>query len=134
MAPVDDSDAPALLALAPEVMATYVAGLRARDAARDREDAAHRHRVRGRLPEAVRYLVETCGATEVILFGSLARGTATTTSDVDLLVSSVGPLRLLDAAGSVSRILGAEPDLVAREAVRPEVAARIAAEGEVLHG
>jgi predicted nucleotidyltransferase len=38
------------------------------------------------VPEVIRVLVEACNPTEIVLFGSVARGEAGSDSDIDLLV------------------------------------------------
>ena len=86
-----------------DALADYVVGWRARAARRLHDDAAHQARLRERLVEVVRVLVDDYGATRIVLFGSLARGEATQRSDVDLLVSGVPPARMIAATVAVSQ-------------------------------
>lgn len=80
-------------------------------------------------------LAEDFGATRVLLFGSLARGTATPRSDVDLLIAGLPFERLIEATVRADRLLAeASADLVPADRVRPEILARALAEGIVLHG
>jgi len=80
-------------------------------------------------------LAEDFGATRVLLFGSLARGTAGPTSDVDLLVDGLSLERLIDVTARADRLLAeANADLVPADRVRPEVLTRALAEGILLHG
>lgn len=112
----------------------YVGGLRQRDAARAGRENERRERLRAALPGAVQRLVRDFGVTRVVLFGSLARGTARLDSDVDLLVEGLPPERLFEAMAVLSRELGADVDLAPSEAARPAVLRRALSEGRVLHG
>ena len=56
------------------------------------------------------------------LFGSVARGEATASSDVDLLVEFEGPvdlLRFMDCRFDLEAVLGRSVDLVMASAVKP---------------
>lgn len=80
-------------------------------------------------------MAEDFGATRVLLFGSLARGTAGPESDVDLLVDGLPLERLIEATARADRLLAeANADLVPGDRVRPEVLTRALAEGILLHG
>ena len=116
-------------------LSSYAAGWLARDRARTQEAAAWRARIEARLPQVVRLLAEDFGATRVLLFGSLARGTAGPESDVDLLVDGLPLERLIEATARADRLLAeANADLVPADRVRPEVLTRALAEGILLHG
>jgi uncharacterized protein len=84
---------------------------------------------------AARALVERLGAQRVLLFGSLARGSAGVESDVDLWVEGLPEGAYLDAV-SLAResIEGAEVDLVRAEWARGSLRERVLREGVVLHG
>ncbi len=58
---------------------------------------------------------------EMALFGSHAAGTATKSSDVDILVSFSGPIgiQFIDLADELEVILGRKVDLVTRESLKP---------------
>jgi predicted nucleotidyltransferase len=112
----------------------YLAGLREREQARRRLDAARRERLWAALPAAVQCLVAEFGVSQVTLFGSVARDQAGLDSDVDLLVTGLPAERLFEATARVSRLLGADVDLVPAETVRPDVLTRAREEGRVLHG
>ena len=80
-------------------------------------------------------LAEDFRVTRVLLFGSLARGTARPESDVDLLVEGLPFERLIEATVRADRLLAeASADLVPADRVRPEVLTRALAEGILLHG
>lgn len=113
---------------------SYIAGWRRRDAARSARALARAHQARSRLPAAVKLLVEQFGARRVVLFGSLAEGTFTEGSDVDLAVEGMTGdwFRAWDAA---ERALGpgVRLDLVPIEAAR-QIVREAVERGEVLHG
>jgi predicted nucleotidyltransferase len=116
-------------------LSSYAAGWLARDRARAQEAAAWRARIEARLPQVVRLLAEDFGATRVLLFGSLARGTAGPTSDVDLLVDGLPLEGLIEATARADRLLAeANADLVPADRVRSEVLTRALAEGILLYG
>jgi uncharacterized protein len=114
---------------------SYAVGWRARERAELEQAAAWRARIEERLAPVARMLAEDFGATRVLLFGSLARGTATPRSDVDLLIAGLPFERLIEATVRADRLLAeASADLVPADRVRPEILARALAEGIVLHG
>lgn len=107
---------------------------RARGAAREASERAHRASVRALLPAVTRLLVEDFGAQRVVLFGSFARETADERSDVDLLVDGIAPERLGDAHVAVLDAMpGLWVDLVPASGARAEVLARAELEGITLH-
>lgn len=64
------------------------------------------------------------GVTELALFGSLARDTAGSSSDVDVLVSFDGPAtsqRYFGVQFFLEDLLGRPVDLVTEKALRPEL-------------
>ena len=119
----------------PADLSGYARGWRARDQARLVEEARWRTCIEARLPQVARMLAEDFGVTRVLLFGSLARGTAGPRSDVDLLVHGLTSERLIAATVRADRLLAeASVDLVPAERVRSEVLTRALAEGILLHG
>lgn len=82
---------------------------------------------RGRLLRALR----TSGATNVRLFGSVARGDDGPESDIDLLVDiapDVGLFALGRMRSEAERILGSSVDIVPANSLKPDVAERVLAE------
>ena len=80
---------------------------------------------------AILQAAERRGATNVRVFGSVARGTDTESSDVDVLVdlsSDVGLVGLIGLEREISEILGREVDVVHAANLKPSVAARALAE------
>ena len=68
------------------------------------------------------------GVTSLSLFGSVARGDATETSDIDLLVSFDGRAtfdRYMDLKLFLEDLLGRRVDLVTEKALREEVRAQV---------
>jgi uncharacterized protein len=68
------------------------------------------------------------GVSSVSLFGSYARGEASATSDIDLLVEfaqPVGLFRFLDVKEYLERIMGCGVDLVTKDALKPQLRIRI---------
>lgn len=75
------------------------------------------------------------GAREVRVFGSMARGTADATSDVDLLVTFEPGRSLLDLGGLIADLedlLGCPVDIVTEDELRPHVRERVLADAVVL--
>ena len=75
----------------------------------------------------IRRLVAGCGASRPHVFGSVARGTDTADSDLDLLVDfpvrEQGLLPLADLEDQISDLIGYPVDVVARAALADKVAA-----------
>ncbi len=69
-------------------------------------------------------LAERFGVRDLALFGSVARDTATTASDIDILVSFDGPAtskRYFGLQFYLEDLLGQPVDLVTDKALRPEL-------------
>ena len=70
------------------------------------------------------------GITEIGIFGSYVRGSATPSSDIDLLIeiqrpSSIGLLELLAIENQLSEELNAKVDLVIKSDLKPAIGSRI---------
>lgn len=80
----------------------------------------------------IRAAAEAVGASNVRIFGSVARGEETPQSDVDLLVDfpagERGLFPLLRLAGDVEAIVGIPVDVAAAEVMAPQVRERALAE------
>jgi len=71
------------------------------------------------------------GAHNVRVFGSVARGEDTATSDVDLLVDLEDRIGLLDLIGlerELSELLGVGVDVVPADTLKPRIRSRVLAE------
>ncbi|MDT0156538.1 helix-turn-helix domain-containing protein [Microbacterium sp. ARD32] len=100
------------------------AGLTVEISSRTGQEARMLSRVRSRAAE-LHAALEPLGARAIRVFGSVARGDDTSTSDVDLLVDlapDVGLFNLLRMQGQAESILGRDVDLVPREGLKPDVA------------
>ncbi len=87
--------------------------------------------VSGRITEAA----ARRGATNLRVFGSIARGEATPTSDVDLLVDLEPGRSLVDLGGllmDLTELLGVEVDVVTEASLKPRVRNRVLAEAVAL--
>jgi predicted nucleotidyltransferase len=103
--------------------------LRARAAARGQAGALRTARLRARVPAAIDLLRTRYGATDVLLFGSLATGSATEQSDVDLAVRGIAPDHYFRALADLMALFCAPVDLVRLEEAPQSLLERIAAEG-----
>ncbi|MBS1905539.1 MAG: XRE family transcriptional regulator [Actinobacteria bacterium] len=84
-------------------------------------------RVRRKRDEIVAVLAAH-GLTNAGIFGSVARGEETLTSDIDLLVDvppGVGLFAMLRAQGELETLLGRTVDLIPREGLKPDVASNV---------
>jgi hypothetical protein len=82
------------------------------------------------LETAARY-----GASNVRVFGSVARGTEDEVSDIDFLVNLAPDRSLFDLGGllyELQQILGVEVDVVTEEGLRARIRDRVLAESEEL--
>lgn len=91
-----------------------------------------------RLRRRRRAIVETAskrGAHNVRVFGSVARGEDTPTSDVDLLVdldAGVGVIVLVGLKRELSELLGVDVDVVPADTLKARIRDRVLAEAVVL--
>jgi hypothetical protein len=86
--------------------------------------------IRGRLADSAD-LLKVHGVVAVYVFGSVVRGTATPDSDVDLLVEFSCPIGLVAFVAlqqELANRLGVRVDLVTRDALKPQLQARILSE------
>lgn len=75
------------------------------------------------------------GARDVRVFGSVARGEDSDTSDIDLLVDLEGRVGLVTLAGlarELSELLGVDVDVVPARSLKPEIRQRVSAEAITL--
>jgi uncharacterized protein len=86
------------------------------------EGAGLRERIRERRPELLAAATRR-GASNLRIFGSVARGDATAVSDVDFLVDFEASRSLVDVAGLIldlQEILGVPVDVVEASTLRPD--------------
>jgi len=110
------------------------ASFRARLTAERAAAAERASDLRGRAGAAARRLADEHGAGRVWLFGSLAWGRPHAASDVDLLVEGLPAEAWSAASALVEAEVGAAVDLVRIEEAPPGLAARVRAQGVLLHG
>jgi len=80
-------------------------------------------------------LLAEYGVREIGLFGSLAKGIASPTSDIDILVDfykSVDLFTFIDLKNRLSELLDAEVDLVMKTGLKPRIGERILSEVEYI--
>jgi len=93
------------------------------------------------LQELKEILVNACQRHPIrrlVLFGSMARSTASESSDIDLLVdfephAEIGLLALSRMRRELSEALGRSVDLVPQDGLKPAVAREVLRDGEVLY-
>ena len=107
------------------------AQLERREAARREAGERRASALRARLP-AMAAALRAHGAARVVLFGSLAAGTPTSASDVDLAVEGLPPERFFAALAEVMKLAACPVDLVRLEEAPASLTERIAAEGKSL--
>lgn len=106
--------------------------LRRREAARAADAAARARRLAAALPAAVALLRGHFGVTDVTPFGSLAKGTGDTASDVDLAVRGLATEHYFPALAELMAVFNGPLDLVRLEEAPASRRERIAAEGRAL--
>lgn len=106
--------------------------LRARSAARQARAEARAVRLRALLAPAAEMLRARFCAKHVCLFGSLADGTFSERSDVDLAVTGMPGICYFDALAELMRLFGLPVDLVRTEEAGESLRERISAEGQPL--
>ena len=82
----------------------------------------------GNKREEVLALAARYGASNVRIFGSVARGTADTDSDIDILVDMEKGRSLLDLGGllmELQRLLGRDVDVITVAGLRSRIRARV---------
>ncbi|BAS28162.1 nucleotidyltransferase family protein [Limnochorda pilosa] len=117
---------------APEAWAPYVAGWRARALAERQQREAFTDRARREALRLAQILCSEFGATRVYLFGSLARGWARLTSDIDLAVEGLAADLYLQACARIEAETDLPVDLVDLREAPPSLVRRVHEEGEVL--
>ena len=106
--------------------------LHARSAKRRAKAEARAERLRARLPDAARLLLEKYQASRVVLFGSLATGTHDEHSDVDLAVVGLPSWAYFHALADLMALFAGPVDLVRIEEATPSLVERIQDEGQPL--
>jgi predicted nucleotidyltransferase len=80
-------------------------------------------------------ILERYGTKRAAIFGSLAKGEAKTSSDIDILVEIKSDISLLDFVGmklELEEVLGRKVDLVEYDTIKPLIKERILGEQVVI--
>lgn len=112
-------------------VATTRAHLRRLDAERAERGAERHQKLEAQLPEA-RDVLRKKGATRVWVFGSVATGETTSSSDLDLAVEGLPGRQYFPALGELFRRLSCDVDLVRMEEAPESLRDRVLAEGREL--
>ncbi len=88
--------------------------------------------IKDKLKIATEYL-KSIGCKEIVLFGSLADGTADRSSDIDLAVSGISPRTYFRTIAEISSIVGMKVDLVTIDYISKEFKEKIQKEGRILY-
>ena len=84
-----------------------------------------------KLTKAIEYL-KSIGCKEIFLFGSLADGTFTKFSDIDLAISGISPAKFFEAVVDLPSILDHKVDLIALDYISEDFKKKIRSEGELI--
>ena len=87
------------------------------------------------IKEKITPILQQYGITKAAIFGSLAKGEAKTSSDVDILVEIKSNISLLDFIGikiELEEVLKMRVDLVEYDTIKPIIKERILAEQVVI--
>jgi len=87
------------------------------------------------IKEKITPILQQYGITKAAIFGSLAKGEATTSSDVDILVEIKGDMSLLDFIGikiEIEEALKMKVDLVEYNTIKPIIKERILAQQVII--
>ncbi len=86
--------------------------------------------------EAIAEICQRYHVRSLRIFGSVARGTAKESSDVDVLVEFAEPMSLLDLVRlqrELSEVLGKPVDLVTEKALSPYIRSQVMSEAQVMY-
>ena len=89
-------------------------------------------KLKKKLSEAIEYL-KNIGATEIILFGSMAHGNFNEFSDIDLAIRGISPKTYFKTIADLSSIIHFKVDLVLLDYVSKEFKEKIMSEGELVY-
>ncbi len=93
------------------------------------------YQARQTLPQLTQLLIEQFYATQIILFGSLAKGTFHRDSDIDLAVAGISTENYFSALAALNRLSDSfQIDLKPLEDLDPHFYQRVMQTGECLYG
>ena len=111
----------------------YLAVWKQKKAQQKERDRAVTEKAKAVLPELITLLVNEFQANKIILFGSLAKGKFTETSDIDLAVGGIPPKQLFKAIGEVNSCSDFAVDLKPLEELHPHFYQRVLETGSVIY-
>jgi uncharacterized protein len=113
----------------------YIERWKHRLALQQEQNQALAHQARQKLPQLIQLLTDRFHATQIILFGSLAKGTFRQGSDIDLAVAGIPPENYFSAIAATNRLSDSFPiDLKPLEDLDPHFFQRVIQTGEYLYG
>lgn len=113
----------------------YLEHWQRRIAAQAKRDLQLSIQAKQRLPNLVQLLTQEFAATQIVLFGSLAKDTFRQGSDIDLAVAGIPPAQFFTALSAANRISAPfQIDLKPLEALESHFYDRIVQHGQSLHG
>jgi uncharacterized protein len=113
----------------------YVDRWKHRIALQQNQNRALADQAKQKLPQIVHLLTAQFQATQIILFGSLAKGTFRQGSDIDLAVAGIPPQQYFSALAAANRLSDSfQIDLKPLEDLEPQFYQRVIQTGECLYG
>jgi uncharacterized protein len=113
----------------------YIDHWKKRLALQQNQNLALADQARQKLPQIIHLLTTQFQVTQIILFGSLAKGTFHQGSDVDLAVAGIPPKHYFSALAIVNRLSDSfQIDLKPLEDLEPQFYQRVIQTGECLYG
>ena len=113
----------------------YIDHWKNRIALQQNQNRALADQARQKLPQIIQLLTKQFQATQIILFGSLAKKTFHQNSDIDLAVAGIPPEQYFSALAAVNRLSDSfQIDLKPIEDLEPPFYQRIIQTGECLYG
>jgi uncharacterized protein len=124
-----------LLPMSTSNSSPYIERWKHRLALQQEQNQALAHQARQKLPQLIQLLTDRFHATQIILFGSLAKGTFRQGSDIDLAVAGIPPENYFSAIAATNRLSDSFPiDLKPLEDLDPHFFQRVIQTGEYLYG
>lgn len=111
----------------------YLAYWKKQQAQKKEIDRLMTEKAKSVLPQLIQVLVNEFQAKKIILFGSLAKGKFTQTSDIDLAVAGIPPERYFRALATVNSCTEFEIDLKPLEDLKPYFYHRVMETGKIIY-
>jgi predicted nucleotidyltransferase len=111
----------------------FVAYWKQQQAKRQRKNRELSRAARRDVEQITRFLADSYGATQVILFGSLVKGRFATDSGIDLAVAGLPPDEFFTIYAEVNRLTRFRVDLKPLESLHPHFRRRVLTQGEIIY-